>query len=272
MSRTDRPRVDEQARLFDYDADVPLNVDVGHATETGGASVVDISYDDSTGQRVPAYVVSAPARNGCGLIIAHGGTADGRHFFVDEAVALSHLGFTVLLPATTLPRHGNIAASTSAIRASVLVHRRGLDVLTQAWSVDADRLGFYGHSGGACQAAILSAVEPRLSHLVIASIGSGTIVRLARAELDDGDVASAPAYLNFLERFDPVHFVAVKGDRRLLFQHGTQDQTVTRAEAQRLYAAAAPPRQWLGYPCGHATPAHPEAYRDRVRFLSDLLR
>jgi hypothetical protein len=53
----------------------------------------------------------------------------------------------------------------------------------------------------------------------------------------------------------------------LLFQHGREDQTVHRSEAPRLYEAAAAPRQWREYPCGHDTASFPEAQADRARLF-----
>jgi hypothetical protein len=67
----------------------------------------------------------------------------------------------------------------------VLTHRRGLDVLTGWANADARRLGFFDHSVGAFQGALRSAVEPRLSRLVLASFGSGTLVRLIRHDMAD---------------------------------------------------------------------------------------
>ncbi|MGC1213745.1 MAG: hypothetical protein WA890_21065 [Micromonospora sp.] len=265
--RTPRPA---SAALFEYDLDAPLHLDAGRTVKNGDATITDISYDDSTGRRVPAYVVSGPESDGRGIVVAHGGTADGRHFFVDEALSLARLGFTVLLPATTLPAHGDVAVVEPALRATVLTHRRALDVLTRCWGVDAERLGYFGHSGGASQGAVLSAVEPRLAALVLASIGSGTILRLARADLERAGAPDPEPYLAWLERFDPAHFVAVEGPRRLFFQHGADDQVITRAEAERLYDAAAPPRQWREYACDHGTAAYPPALRDRAEFFSTL--
>ena len=151
---------------FDYRDDVQLDVECHHRVVTGDVSVSDISYD-----------------NGTGVILARGGTADGRHYFVDEATRLAGVGMTALLPAASLPEHGDQQATADAIRANVLTHRRGLDVLTVWVEARIDRLCYFGHSAGAFHGAILSAVEPRLSGLALASYGAGTLVRLAAADV-----------------------------------------------------------------------------------------
>jgi pimeloyl-ACP methyl ester carboxylesterase len=268
--------VSEITRLFDYDSAVPLDVEVRSTVQIGNSSVADISYDDSTGRRAVASVVSRPGVRGSGIVIAHGGSADGRHYFLPEATALAELGFTVLLTASSFPRHGDIAASTEATRANILTQRRGLDVLVEWAGADAGRLGFFGHSSGAFQGAWLSAVEPRLTGLALVSGGSGTLVRVAESDLKEAESdltesEKAGPYLTYLHRFDPAHFVAVAGRRRLLFQHGSEDPVVPLAEARRLYEAAAPPRRWREYPCDHGTTAvHPQAQRDRAEFFSSL--
>lgn len=112
-----------------------------------------------------------------------------------------------------------------------------------------DRLGFFGHSGGAFQGAVLSAVEPRLNAIV---------------------ASNSQPYLKALNRFDPAHYVAMSGRRRLFFQHGREDTVVSRTEAVRLYEAAAPPRRWSKYACGHGTDADPDARRELAQFFSSL--
>jgi hypothetical protein len=191
--------------VFDYAADTPLNV----ATHTAvrGLTVREISYDNGDGGRCLATLVTPRRPTGTGVVIAHGGTGDGRRFFLTEALALAGLGMTVLLPVTELPRHGDIEATGRAIRRHVRAHRRSVDVL-ETVTEGRGLLHFYGHSGGGSQGALLSAVEPRIAAFAITSIGSGTIVRLAAAELPPGTEAT-DRYLRFLEQFDPAISVAV---------------------------------------------------------------
>lgn len=203
---------------------------------------------------------------GTGVIIAHGGSADGRRFFMTEALALAGLGMTVLLPVTELPDHGDVEATGRAIRRHVTAHRRSVDVL-ETLTGGRGPLSFYGHSAGGSQGALLSAVEPRIGAFAITSIGSGTVTRLAAAELPSGTEATG-RYLRFLEQFDPAVPVAVPGRRRLLFQHGRHDPVVRREESLALYRAAAGLTQWREYECGHDPDGDPRAVADRAALFS----
>ena len=255
--------------MFDYDPAAALNVECHSEAVTDGLSVRELSYDHGAGGRALATLIVPPRPSGTAVVVCHGGTEDGRFWFVPEATRLAlQAGMTVLLPATWLPPHGDLRASADAMRANVLTHRRGLDLLTTWVDQRPTRLGFFGHSGGAFQGAYLSAVEPRLDVLVLTSAGAGSIVRLAATALPPGQ-PNTDEYLRFLEGLDPVPFVATPGRRRLLFQHGRHDPVILRAEALRLFEAAAEPRQWREYDCAHDTGAYPPAVADRMEFLSN---
>jgi dipeptidyl aminopeptidase/acylaminoacyl peptidase len=144
--------------------------------------------------------------------------------------------------------------------------RRGLDLLCQYAEADPDRLCFFGHSAGAQLGAILAAVEHRLDAVVLAGTGSGTIVRIARAQLEQANHPDIDTYLTFLDRFDPRHHVA-HHTGRLLIQHGLRDETVTIDEAERMLSAAGPAALWATYDHGHGLESHPPARRDRNAFL-----
>jgi hypothetical protein len=262
LRRTGRP--EQGGAVFDYAADVPLNVVTHNAVR--GVTAQEISYDNGAGGRCVATLITPQQPTGTGVIIAHGGTGDGRRFFMTEALALAGLGMTVLLPVTELPDHGDIEATGRAIGRHVRAHRRSVDVL-ETVTRGPDCLYFYGHSAGASQGALLSAVEPRIAAFAIASIGSGTVTRLAAAELPPGTQAT-DKYLRFLEQFDPAIAVAVPGRRRLLFQHGRRDPVVRRDESLKLYEAAADPKDWREYDCGHDPDGDPQAVTDRADLFS----
>jgi hypothetical protein len=254
--------------VFDYRADVALDVECHSETVDAGLSIREVSFDNGVGGRALATLIVAARPSRTAVILAHGGMDDGRHFFRPEATRLvRNFGMTALLPATRFPPHGDRRASHDAIRASVVIHRRGLDLLSTWVPATLDRFCFFGHSGGAFQGAYLSGVEPRLHALALASAGSGSIARLASADLP----ANSPAtdeYLTFLRSVDTAPYVARAGTRRLLFQHGRDDHVILRSEALRLYEAAAPPRLWREYPCGHDTAAQPQTEADRARFFT----
>jgi hypothetical protein len=228
-----------------------------------GITVRELTYAAGPGHTVLATLVRPAVPAVGGVTIAHGGTDDGRRFFLDEARELAAGGLAVLLPVTRLPRHGDIEASETALDRAVAGFRRGLDVLAE--QADVERLCFFGHSGGAAIGAQLSAVEPRLEGLVLAGIGAGTVSRHARADLVRDGHPDLEPYLDFLDRYDPRHHLG-RYTGRLLIQYGRQDDAVTMAEALDLRAVAGPAAQWAVYDDGHGLTVAP-ARRDRARFL-----
>ena len=215
----------------------------------------------SKGERPPA----------AGLVIAHGGSDDGRHLFRDEAQQLARAGLAVALPATFLPPRGDWSRSELAIRRSVVTHRQALDLLVETAGVDGRRLGFCGHSAGAFWGAILTAVDDRLAAVALAAIGSGTLVRVADQEMRDSGHHLGPAYLDRLSSFDPGRWLSRHRARKLLLQHGRDDQQIPLAEFTALRNQTAQPVTWKLYDCDHGIDADPTATRDRHAFLLDAL-
>jgi dipeptidyl aminopeptidase/acylaminoacyl peptidase len=247
--------------MFDYDAAVPLDVRLG-SSRGEGVTAVDLTYSDGSGGTVVATLLRPAGPTLGGVVVAHGGSDDGRRYFLDEAAELAEAGMAVLLPATRLPPHGDTLATAAAVARAVRNFRRGLDVLR---TYDADRLCFFGHSAGAVLGALLAGAEPRLTAVVLAGTGSGTLVRLARAELRQANHPDIDGYLAFLDRFDTRHHVA-RYTGRLLIQHGLRDDTVTTEESTRMRRAAGPSAERVTYDHGHDL-AHPPARRDRRAFL-----
>jgi len=113
----------------------------------------------------PAFVFAGDGE--VGLILAHGGEGDGRRYFVDEATELAALDATVVVPSCGIPLVGDLARDEAAFDRVVALQRRALDLLAAR---GATRLGFFGHSAGGLQGAILAATEPRLQAIVVAAI------------------------------------------------------------------------------------------------------
>ncbi|MFL6122624.1 alpha/beta hydrolase family protein [Actinophytocola sp.] len=222
----------------------------------------ELTYPGHDGP-VVATLVRPPGPTSGGVLIAHGGSDDGRRFFLSEARELSEAGLTVLLPVTRLPQHGDIAASAAALRRAVGNARRGVELLAE--HTRTDRLCYFGHSGGAATGVLVAAAEPRLSRLVLAGIGNGTVVRVARADLRRAAHPAAEEYLDFLDQYDTRHHIG-RFAGRLLIQYGRNDDTVTADEAEQLRAAARPGARWAVYDDGHGL-AEPPARRDRKAFL-----
>ena len=264
------PAIERVGHLFEYEG-LPLDVRVVGSTLHDGVVVSEIRFAAARGGDVGAYVVEtrgAPPGQP-GVAYAHGGAEPGKDAHLGQAVEVARAGFTVVLADTHMrsnmpsPRH--IDADERAFGDAVLVQRRALDVLAERGS---PRLGYFGHSFGGMQGAVLSAVEPRLEAIVIGGVGTGSVEFLRAAGLTDED------FLTRMHRLDPVHYVSVPGRRHLLVQQGSADQAergALPAAARKLYDEAAPPKRWAEYDCDHAIDAHPPALADRIAFFREVL-
>ena len=253
---------DELGAIFDYEPSAAVRTTFVARDERNGVPMTEIHFDNGAGGDAEAYVVGEADRPG--IVIAHGGAAPGKDLFVGEAAELARRGFVLLLADTSFPLHGSTQARVDATRARVLTQRRGLDVLQREYGATA--LGFYGHSSGGAQGACLSAVESRLEAIVIAAARGGH----ARWAADEG--VTDPAEIRAFGRLDPEHFVAVPGRRELLFQYGLRDDVVPHREARLLYDAAAAPKTWSEYDCGHGVDGHAPARAERAAFFERVLR
>lgn len=226
-------------------------------------SVTEVTRSGVSGDALVATLVRPASAALGGVLIAHGGTDDGRRFFLAEAIELAEAGMAVLLPVIRFPPHGDAAESEAAVDRGLRHFQRGLDVLRD--DAGADRLCFFGHSGGAALGAQFAGADDRLEAVVLAGIGAGTVGRHAEADLRRAGHPDIDPYLSFLDRYDPRHHLA-RYPGRLLIQHGRHDDAVTTEESLRMRDAAGPAAQWVSYDDGHGL-AEPPARRDRRAFL-----
>lgn len=234
---------------------------------SSGATISEVSYDAFDGGRIDA-LIGQPAmdvRGPRGVVIAHGGFEGGKHLFRDQLLTMASAGFVTLAADTTFPRSGDRAAVEGAVRGRILTHLRSLDVLESSFGVRS--FGFFGHSGGASGGAILTAIEPRLKAVTLAGMGSASAERRAEA----ASHTSAAEYFDAIFSFDAALYVAVAAPRHLLVQHGRHDTAVTLAEARAMFDAAAPPKTWREYDCGHDVATYAAALADRMSFFAAQL-
>ncbi|MDQ2739448.1 MAG: hypothetical protein M3Y35_12730, partial [Actinomycetota bacterium] len=201
-----------------------------------------------------------------GVVLAHGGSDDGRRFFVSEAAALAAQGAVVILPVTRLRLDDGVDAFAADVRTAVLTERAALDVLVQA-GAPPGALSFLGHSGGGALGAILSAVEPRLARIVIFSNGAGPLARAALAGGLSGGSGVTQELVAAADWFDLAHFVGAHRRAQLLVQHGRADRTAPIEAGRVLFAAAAQPKLWAEYHWDHGLDADPQARKDRAEFV-----
>ena len=201
-----------------------------------------------------------------GVVLAHGGSDDGRRFFLAEAAALAAQGAVVILPVTRIRRNDGVDAFAADVRNAILTERAALDILVDA-AAPQDALSFLGHSGGGALGGILCAVEPRLARIAIFGYGAGPLVRsitalgLSRGRPVTADVAG------FADWCDLAHFVSVDRRAQLLVQHGRADHSVPVQAGRALFDAAVHPKAWAEYDWGHGLDADPRARKDRAEFV-----
>ncbi|MCU1489949.1 MAG: hypothetical protein JWM85_1354 [Acidimicrobiaceae bacterium] len=250
--------MNDLVRRAAYDADRALELNEESCELEVEAVVRSLAYDDGSGGRASALVVTADEASvspRAGVILAHGGFEGGKHLFRSQAVRLAKSGYVVLVADTVFPREGDVHHLESAAGAAVRTHRRGLDLLQQVYGVN--RLMFFGHSRGGSEAAVLAAVEQRLDGIVLAGVG---VPHPDSPVWDPARYEVATAALECLRE---------SGRRRLLIQHGRRDEIISVDRAQALFDVASEPKLWKVYDCGHDIDAYEPAYQDRMAFYDN---
>lgn len=224
----------------------------------------EVTFAAGSGVEATATVVLPMSKTVTrGVVLAHGGSNDGRQFFASEAATLAAQGAAVILPVTRIRLDQGADAFAVDVRDAVLTERAALEVLVEC-GAPAGELAFLGHSAGGALGAILSAVEPRLTRIAIFGNGAGTVARSALArELSRGSVITQELAA-VTDWFDLARFVGVDRRAQLLVQHGRADRTVPPEAGRALFDAAAHPKLWVEYDCDHGLDADPQATKDRA--------
>ena len=256
-----------EVRRFFAKPPVPLSLSMLADRTDGDLRWREVTFAAGAGVEAIATVVLPVSKTVTwGVVLAHGGSDDGRRFFLSEAAALAAEGVAVILPAVRVRQNEGVDAFAADVRNAVRIERAALDVLVEA-GAPPGALSFLGHSAGGFLGGILSAVEPQLAGIAIFGYGAGALVRSGwvRALVREGDVtADAVAVANW---FDLGRFVGVERQARLLVQHGRADQTVPIAAGRALFDAAASPKLWAEYDWDHGLDADPQAKADRAEFV-----
>ena len=110
----------------------------------------------------------------------------------------------------------------------MLEMRRGLDYLSDHPSVDRNRIGVTGLSGGGWQTIFLSALDERVKVAVpVAGYSSATTKVEARQYGDLGDLEQNGT--DFLANVDYTHLTAMMAPRPTLLIHNAEDDCCFRA-------------------------------------------
>jgi len=257
-------------KLYSYDSSSFLDAVLTDTRSGDGVGIEVITYSDTKGGTIPAYVVTPqqPPGRMPGVVFAHA-AGENRDTWLPELSAIARHNVTAMVAEIPFKVTGDPNADSAMVVAAVLAQRRALDLLSRRDDTDKSRLAVVGHGWGGDLAQVLTALENRLSGVVLAGAGS----RLSQTMFVSADVANRDAYLNALTRFDGARYVSVTGTKRsLLLQFGTQDSAVPKSQVDELVAVAAGSKTRKDYPTGDDLVKSPAAAADRLTFLRKVLR
>jgi dienelactone hydrolase len=274
--------------LFDYDAHQPLDLHDKILKDFGCGVIHDVTYASPSGGSISAYLV-APKGNGRFAAIVFGHWGNGtRGEFIPEAKSYACAGVVSLLPDYRWDRpqpwyaaiddfaHPELDRKTRIN--TVIEMRRAIDLLLTRTDVDANRVGYVGHSFGAQWGAILTAVDRRIKVAVLMAGAAEEADLLLRsdnprlADLRAGlPKGQLDTYLNTLADLNAINYVSFAQPIPLLLQFANFDQYFDRASMDRYAAAATEPKTVLFYDSAHDL-NHPQAGEDRFDWLAKGLR
>jgi len=269
-------------RLFDYDANVPLDIRDEVSTFRNGVTWTDFSYASPKGGRVPAtlLVPDGPAPF-AGVVLMHG-MPSRRQEVVNIGERFARAGAVVIAidAPHARPEHRQRADSAIVFTARdreeqiqlIVDLRRAVDLLLARPDVDSQRLAYVGFSYGGAMGGLLAGVEDRLQAYVLV-VGDGGLVTHSTGLDDVSDSLYAlrqdkrEAWWDAMWPIEPIHFVGHAAPAALLFQSGRLDRAVPLPDAVRYQLAGSEPKDIMWYDAGHSLGN--EAWRDQAYWLEE---
>jgi uncharacterized protein len=215
--------------MFDYNRASSLNVEETGVEQKNGVSIHDLSYASPGHSRVKAYWVVPPGEGPfASLIFVHPGPGD-RTNFLDEAVMLAQQGAASLLieaPWAQAEAWSKTMGEPEHDRQehlqTALDLRRAVDLITARPEVDANRLGYVGHSFGALFGGILAGVEKRIKAFILMA-GVGSFSDVAAVNIPTLKGPALEEYSQVLARIDPIYYIGYAAPAALFFQLAQHD-------------------------------------------------
>ena len=165
----------------------------------------------------------------------------GRAGFACLAIDAPGHGERAISEAHRSPRRGFYEYMRSRVQ-NVIDLRRGLDALGEL-GLSHDGAGYWGVSMGGSVGVMLLASESRVAAACLCLAGA----RSRRSWPDiDPDVADFAA-----RNLDPLALAAAISRTPVLMLNGTDDPTIAREDAERLYQALAGPKEQRWFKTGH---------------------
>ena len=271
--------VEQQARIFDYDAKAPLDVKERTVEEVEGVQIRDITYASPKGGQVTAYLVTPKGKGPfAGILFMHWGQGD-RTEFLSEAVAYAKAGAVSLMIDAPYNRPGfqggdffvQPEREHDMYIQLVVDLRRGFDLLLARADVDPKRLGYVGHSLGATWGGALAGVDHRATAFVL----MGGLPSLTDFPEDDTyaqfilrrySKEQVENYIRVISPINPEHFVWQAVPGAILFQFAKHDRYISERSAARYDKAASQPQESRRYFTSHEF-NDLEALRERAEWL-----
>jgi len=198
--------------------------------------------------------------------------SNGFYSQLPDAMLMARDGAISLLLELSASTENGDAARLEMIRSLTSI-RRGVDILMARPDVDAQRIGFVGHSYGAMIGTVAAAVDKRFKAVVfeVGLLGMSIHIRTSphpwAESVRTGKGDKLEEFLAAIEPLDAGHYVGRLAPTALLFQSARMDLGVPDKDAQDFFEAASEPKQLKWYDTGHEV-LDIAAIADRARFLS----
>jgi fermentation-respiration switch protein FrsA (DUF1100 family) len=221
------------------------------ARDIPGGQRLLLSIED--GETVPGLLLLPTARHRVpAALLLHGYSS--RKERMAEVIGMSLLRRGIASLAIDLPLHGERNGEVEVLsyrnpfelvqrwRLAIDESRLGLRFLAEHPAIDGTRLALVGYSLGSFLGVTVAAQEP-LVHAVVLAAGGDLPARLPFAAI----VRTVA---------DPLRAVRKLAGRPLLMVNGRFDRTIAPDQAQRLFDAAAEPKELRWYAGGHWPPVN----------------
>jgi hypothetical protein len=264
-----------ERRLFAYDVNAPLNLQVTPESTGNDVQVSAISFRSPAGGTATGLLFDPVTRSSLrpGIVLMHGLPGGARNM-APLGRQLAQLGAVVIaIDAPFARRSGDPILFTSQDRAEQIQLiqdlQRAVDVLRGRVNVDRERIAYLGVSYGGAMGALFAGIERRLKTAVLV-VGDGGLVSHFTGPEDAAFLAGLPcatraAWFRDMAPIEPIRFIPHASPTSLLLQNGRLDNLVPVADAEALHAAAPEPRTVRWYEAGHML--NQQAALDRLDWL-----
>jgi uncharacterized protein len=188
--------------MFDYDADLPLDLTEHAVTSHPHATLYELSYASPHGDRVPASLIVPATPGPFAAVLLQHGMPSWRGSLLAYALDLAPTGTVSLLidapfarPAQRYRVRGPITFTRQDRHEQIQLIvdlRRGLDLLTSRTDVDAQRLAYIGRSYGATIGGVLAGVETRIRTYILAVGNAGLVTHFTGPYARSADFQRLP--------------------------------------------------------------------------------